>query len=207
MNKTHKMATLVIAAILAAGMTAPTAYADSPGNTRITASEQSVLTQILGHKPTQTEYNRYVETYGSVPTEADINAYIEASESEGSSSQTAAHDDSTSPGTSTEIYTQAAPARFSMFFLSGTWITRSGVVSLSLKPRKGGIGNEGDERTWKTVYDKFHNAGQRTRYKNNGVDASMKKQYMCHFKYGMVKTPWNLEPHKKAADVSPVKCN
>ena len=37
----------------------------------------------------------------------------------------------------------------------------------------------------------------------------MKKKTIgfCHFQYGMIKTPWNLELHKLASDVSTITCN
>ncbi|MGQ4548847.1 DUF2599 domain-containing protein [Dermabacteraceae bacterium P13077] len=100
--------------------------------------------------------------------------------------------------------------RFTQAFVYGKWINRRGVVSLSLMPRRSGIGNEGKIRTWNLVYNRFHRNSNWTgkgKRKASKVNESMKKQYLCHFKYGMLKTPWNLEPHKRAEDVSFITCN
>lgn len=73
------------------------------------------------------------------------------------------------------------------------------MVSLSLMPRDGGIGNESQSGTWDTVKGRY---GSSVKWKNT---AKMKEQYDCHFKYGMIKTPWNLEPSRTSVNF--ITCN
>ncbi|WP_311553268.1 DUF2599 domain-containing protein [Propionimicrobium lymphophilum] len=39
------------------------------------------------------------------------------------------------------------------------------------------------------------------------LDQSMRKQFFCHARYGMIKVPWNLEPSRRPNSVNPVTCN
>ncbi|CDO03088.1 hypothetical protein BN988_01588 [Oceanobacillus picturae] len=92
----------------------------------------------------------------------------------------------------------ALPTKFSQYYSSSKWITRSGVVSLSLQPKKpaydeppGMAGAHLLKYRWKVVYDKHKNS---SKWKNT---ASMKAQLNCHADYPKkFKTPWNIEPHR-----------
>ena len=175
----------------------------------ISSSDTETLTKIFGHRPSTKEQSDYISTYGKIPSKAEVDAYIKASMADPEEPD-AVHGGNEykthSPEQTTTPYL-LSPGEFSWFFRYGKWITRKKVVSLSLMPRSGGIGNEGDTRTWNTVYKTFHNHPNWSRYRKNGADESMRKQYMCHFKYGMIKTPWNLEPSRKPSDVSWLTCN
>ncbi|MBD3689126.1 DUF2599 domain-containing protein [Nanchangia anserum] len=172
--------------------------ASASASSRLTVEDQQNLSRILGHTPSFEETNMYLDQYGRVPTTSEINAYLKAEDGGGEQSVAVS---------SYGVERTAVAGTFGTYFQYGKWINRGGVVSLSLMPKSGGIGNYGSVQTWNAVYQKFHLASQWTRHRATGVDASMKKQYLCHFKYGMLKTPWNLEPHKKAADVSSINCN
>lgn len=39
------------------------------------------------------------------------------------------------------------------------------------------------------------------------LDQSMRKQFFCHARYGMIKVPWNLEPSRRPNSVNPITCN
>ena len=44
-------------------------------------------------------------------------------------------------------------------------------------------------------------------FTDHDVDSSMNRQFACHVVYGALKTPWNLEPHKRVEDLNPFTCN
>ncbi|WP_406795228.1 DUF2599 domain-containing protein [Bifidobacterium longum] len=81
-------------------------------------------------------------------------------------------------------------------------MNRSGVWSLSIMPRRALLWDT--DRGWGQVYDRFHTSRHWTYY-SAWADASMRKQFNCHAQYGMLKTPYNLEPSR--SDVSPITCN
>lgn len=86
---------------------------------------------------------------------------------------------------------------FGSCFSSGKWITRNGVVSLSLKPRSSlrramlQGSSSMKNYSWQTVYNKFHSS---SKWKNT---TSMKNQYYCHWYFAMYKSNFNLEPSRK----------
>lgn len=139
--------------------------------------------------------SKYLDELGSIPTKQQVAAYLNSSSSD------------PIPEVRTSDQAILARAGFYTYFRSGSWIKRNGIWSLSVMPRSGGIGNYGVSRTWSPVYAKFNGSSQWVKYKSRGANASMYKQYKCHFKYGMLKTPWNLEPHKRTSEVSWLTCN
>lgn len=182
-----------LAALLILVMPAPAMASTSES---LTEEEMATLTQIFGHEPSSQEVADYEEQFAQVPTAAEVDAYLNAAEGEESVTAVPA-----SP-------TAAARANaVSDFFQSAGYIQRDGVWSLSLMPRAGGIGNEGAARTWQPVYNQFSRTVPWSLYPRTQVDQSMKKQYDCHYKYGMIKTPWNLELHKLASNINSITCN
>lgn len=182
-----------LAALLVLGLSTP-AMADE--TSALTPEEQATITQIFGYEPSADEIAAYLSEFGRVPSAADVDAYVQASEAEAAT-----------PARPAPLDSAARSNAVSDFFQSAGWIERDGVWSLSLMPRAGGIGNEGADRTWQPVYNRFSRTVPWALYPRTQVDQSMKKQYDCHFQYGMIKTPWNLEPHKLASDVSTITCN
>lgn len=83
------------------------------------------------------------------------------------------------------------------YFNYGAWITRDGVVSLSVDPKS-------DVRTSRTVRDEAwrvlshtrHGFGSSPYWKNT---TTMRWQFECHFWHAESKQYWNLEPHRYAA--------
>ncbi|OFL49592.1 MULTISPECIES: DUF2599 domain-containing protein [unclassified Nosocomiicoccus] len=105
------------------------------------------------------------------------------------------------------------PTNFSNYYSSGSWITRSGKISLSLYPKNIAYAKPSNaivrahyvKYRWDTVYNKYKN---NSRWKNT---ASMKAQLNCHADYAKgLKTPWNLEPWRKQTNYAIVlrhSCN
>lgn len=98
------------------------------------------------------------------------------------------------------------PTKFSDYYSSSKWITRSGKVSLSLQPKKPAYADSPPivvahlkKYRWKVVYDKHH---KDSKWKNT---ASMKAQLHCHadFPKGL-KTPWNIEPWRTETNYAKV---
>lgn len=85
---------------------------------------------------------------------------------------------------------------FKSCFKSGKWITRKGVVSLSLKPnatlRASMITGSSSMRkySWNSVKSKFSSS---KKWKNT---TSMKNQYECHWYFASYKSEFNLEPSR-----------
>lgn len=85
---------------------------------------------------------------------------------------------------------------FTSCFKSGKWITRNGVVSLSLKPnamlRTSMITGSSSMRkySWNAVKSKFSSS---KKWKNT---TSMKNQYDCHWYFAFYKNGFNLEPSR-----------
>ncbi|MDO5093225.1 MAG: DUF2599 domain-containing protein [Propionibacteriaceae bacterium] len=185
---------LATSVALALTIGSPNASADEQSD-KLSDRDYATLTRIIGHEPSAEEQHDYLQKYGRVPTDAEIEAYLNA-----------ANDASPSP-TSADEGTQLDASQEANYFKSTKWINRSGVWSLSLMPRDGGIGNEGVSRTWNYVYAKHNTDRHWSHYKSQGADKSMRWQYECHFWYGMIKTPWNLEPSKKYEDLNSITCN
>ncbi|BDR76984.1 DUF2599 domain-containing protein [Clostridium tetani] len=97
------------------------------------------------------------------------------------------------------------------YFYSVKWITRDGVVSLSIDPKPAlYVVNMGDDRAeyerflkakkgWDIIVKQF---SKDSRWKNTKI---MEKQYLCHVGYGGIKRPWNIEPHRTS--MNPMNCN
>lgn len=85
---------------------------------------------------------------------------------------------------------------FSSCFDSGKWITRNGVVSLSLKPnstlRMSMVTGSSSMKqySWEAVKAKFSGS---SKWKNT---SSMKMQYECHWYLAIAKSEFNLEPSR-----------
>lgn len=97
--------------------------------------------------------------------------------------------------------TRANPSpNFSVYFSSGQWITRNGVVSLSLYPI--------NPKTWSTIAVGYAWDAVTAMYSSssNWRNASvMREQFYCHALFAAWKTPWNLEPSKTS--INPITCN
>lgn len=95
---------------------------------------------------------------------------------------------------------------FSYYYKSSKWITRSGVVSLSIDPKANAwtgssiAGNVFKQKDRWDVIVKKHSGSKN--WKNS---ASLKAQLNCHADLAKsVKTPWNLEPHRKTTNYAVV---
>lgn len=99
------------------------------------------------------------------------------------------------------VSTRTNPSpHFKEFFTKGEWITRSGVLSLSLYPinpilwSKVAAGN-----AWDAVVLMY---SWSPKWGNPSV---MKEQFFCHWTLASWKSPWNLEPSKTS--INPITCN
>lgn len=88
---------------------------------------------------------------------------------------------------------------YSDYFSSVSWITRDGVISLSVTPKtntplitaNGNIKMAHAHRSYSLLKSKWSSS---SKWKNSGA---MEAQYHCHVMgAGKYKTPWNLEPHR-----------
>lgn len=92
---------------------------------------------------------------------------------------------------------------YSSYFSSGKWITRDGLISLSLTHKPYLLSGSTNDRmfkqadSWNKVVAK-HRSNSRWRNQN-----SLYNQYICHYGYVTYKNPWNLEPSRP--DVGLVK--
>lgn len=111
------------------------------------------------------------------------------------------------------IATARSVNSFSYYFQSSKWISRSGVISLSLSPKQSWVRTvvHGDNPnasaslkndSWQTV---LNNYSGHSNWRNT---SSMRSQYMCHVHWaGYWKTPWNLEPHRTGTAIASNSCN
>lgn len=96
------------------------------------------------------------------------------------------------------VSVRALTYTFSDYFSAGSWITRSGVVSLSLTPkglvdsRKNGVlSGVIEDDSWAKVKSKFSSS---SKWSNT---AGLKDQYLCHYRVAAGwKSPWNIEPSR-----------
>lgn len=144
------------------------------------------------HYPSEAEIEAYLndpqyKKYGR--TREDVEAYLKANAEE---------DAATTTTMEAGLYSSWSTDLFS----DGYWMNRSGVWSLSIMPRRALLWDT--DRGWGQVYDRFHTSRHWTYY-SAWADASMRKQFNCHAQYGMLKTPYNLEPSR--SDVSPITCD
>lgn len=79
---------------------------------------------------------------------------------------------------------------FATYFLSGSWITRNGVTSLSLKPKMVTLPTPLLNNAWHTVVSRFGNNAQWANAQ------SLYDQYRCHQSFAKDKEAWNLEPSR-----------
>lgn len=89
--------------------------------------------------------------------------------------------------------------QLSTYFSRVAWITRNGVVSLSLNP-KDAVRNEMSQATvaWNYLSSTGNGGMGATQYWKN--TASMRAQYFCHFNFVKTKSEWNLEPDLTTTD-------
>lgn len=84
---------------------------------------------------------------------------------------------------------------FSTWFSSGSWITRDGAISLSLKHTGWaslGVSTGMITWSWNTVKAKFSSSS------NWYNETGMHEQYLCHVNFAANKSEWNLEPWRPA---------
>ena len=89
---------------------------------------------------------------------------------------------------------------FDVYFSSGQWITRNGVISLSLYPI--------NPKTWSTVAVGYAWDAVTARFSfySYWQNASvLREQFYCHALFAAWKSPWNLEPSKTS--INPITCN
>lgn len=113
-------------------------------------------------------------------------------------------DDYPDPGGSYSIIIQGTSYYFSDFFSNGTWITRDGVLSLSLTRKMAqwdtyyvqlfGL-NESimADQTWSLVCARFQSSPEWVYYDN---EQGLYEQYVCHVFNAIDKNPFNLEPDR-----------
>lgn len=113
----------------------------------------------------------------------------------------------------TQILAAKASNPYSYYFSKGSWITRSGKVSLSLTPKAAWVriartnsnpnaSNALRVDSWRKVLSKY---SSNSRWKNT---TSMKSQYDCHINWaGMIKVPWNIEPWRTGKASALNLCN
>lgn len=94
------------------------------------------------------------------------------------------------------------------YFSYAAWITRDGIVSLSLNPKSEVRTNSTTaSNAWGTLADRNAGFGATGNWKNETV---LKWQYDCHFTFAKNKDYWNLEPSRTAnsyAEVVLSGCN
>ena len=82
-----------------------------------------------------------------------------------------------------------------MYFSNITWITRDGVVSLSVTPKS--PGSIAKEESWQELIRYFQYHPFYTQETNPTKFNSLRNQYLCHVDFArQFKTPWNIEPSK-----------
>lgn len=83
------------------------------------------------------------------------------------------------------------------YFSYAAWITRDGVVSLSLNP-KTIVRNDRVQKdmAWTALAHPWHGFGSSTSWTS---DKTFKWQYDCHYSFAKGKTYWNIEPSRRAS--------
>ena len=100
-----------------------------------------------------------------------------------------------------------ASSGYSKYFNSSKWITRNGVVSLSINfkgsalyPNDLPAANYAVAKTAFQELYKKHKSSSKWKH-----TASMEAQFLCHhMTIGKLKNPWNLEPHRTETDLGKV---
>lgn len=90
----------------------------------------------------------------------------------------------------------------------GAWITRNGVVSLSMKPKSSVRSSLSTKNNaWTVISSPTQGFASSPKWKNTQV---MKWQFDCHYHFANSKEYWNIEPHRTAsswAQVVAAACN
>ncbi|WP_106768165.1 DUF2599 domain-containing protein [Paenibacillus faecalis] len=94
------------------------------------------------------------------------------------------------------------------YFDYAAWITRDGVISLSLDPVEKVRKNKSEkDAAWGVLSSPTDGFGSHANWNNTQV---MKWQYDCHYWFASNKDYWNLEPHRTASsyiEVVTAACN
>lgn len=93
------------------------------------------------------------------------------------------------------------------YFYWSKWINRDGIWSLSIMPKNVILIRGNTYDSWNYIYNKHSGSKHWQKYSYQDVDKSMNRQYACHILYGALKTPWNLEPHKKYENLNFITSN
>lgn len=94
------------------------------------------------------------------------------------------------------------------YFNYAGWITRDGIVSLSLDPVSA-VRTDATMRdtAWNALSHDYYGFGAHPNWRNGQV---MEWQYHCHYWFANDKERWNLEPHRTAGgylEVVAARCN
>ncbi|MBU3106113.1 DUF2599 domain-containing protein [Clostridium gasigenes] len=93
-------------------------------------------------------------------------------------------------------YTRSGSYALAGYFDYAAWITRDGVVSLSLDPKQSVRTNRSTKNTaWGLLSSSSGGFYSDSRWINTQV---IKWQYDCHFDFAYDKATWNLEPNRTA---------
>lgn len=85
----------------------------------------------------------------------------------------------------------------SNYFDFAAWITRDGVISLSIDPNDSVRTSRTEkDKAWKILSSTTEGFGGSPNWQNTKV---MGWQYDCHFMFAKNKDYWNLEPHRTAS--------
>lgn len=85
-----------------------------------------------------------------------------------------------------------------MYLEYGAWITRDGVVSLSIQPKDNVRNNRATmETAWSIISSPVSGFGSSSYWQNGHT---MWLQYLCHFEFANSKVFWNLEPHRNTSN-------
>lgn len=88
------------------------------------------------------------------------------------------------------------------YFDYAAWITRDGVVSLSVDPNSSVRGNKSQkDSAWNVLSSTTHGFGSSSNWKNTKV---IGWQFDCHYWFANSKDFWNLEPHRTASSYAGV---
>lgn len=143
-------------------------------------------------------YNKENESIGIITTNIIENEDIKVKADivDSDTLQLSLKPESTSQSIQMEVMATSG-STFSTYFSSGSWITRDGVKSLSLKHKSylttsTDVGEAGVKKadSWNKVKSKFSSSSN---WYNTG---GLKDQYDCHFGFAKSKNPWNLEPSR-----------
>lgn len=104
------------------------------------------------------------------------------------------------------------PAYLGTYFNVCMWITRDGVISLSLDPTNAVRTNSTEkENAWTILKSPVTGVGGSSNWPTDSQkQKTFKWQYDCHFSFAKDKDRWNLEPSRSASNYAAVvlaKCN